>query len=172
MDRLVGDLLDVSRIAVGKLDLRLEPIDLAAIIREAVDNQRAAWPERRITLTGCRTSTIIEGDSDRIGQVIMNLVTNALKYSTSNAPVAVSMRAHGTSLRVAVRDQGPGLTAEQQAYLFERFSRVPGIQQQSGSGIGLGLGLYICRTIIERHGGAIGVEASLAKAQPSGSPCR
>jgi signal transduction histidine kinase len=63
-------------------------------------------------------------------------------------------------VRVAVRDHGPGLSAEQQAHLFERFYRVPGIEQQSGSGTGLGLGLYICRTIVERHGGTIGVKSA------------
>jgi signal transduction histidine kinase len=160
LDRLVGDLLDVSRIAAGKLELRLDAIDLAAILRDTVEGQRAAWPDRRITLSGDRTPTIIQADGDRVGQVITNLVTNALKYSLPSAPVAVSMRAEGSAIRVAVRDHGPGLSEAQQHLLFERFSRVPGITQQSGSGIGLGLGLYICRTIVERHGGTIGVESA------------
>jgi signal transduction histidine kinase len=159
MDRLVGDLLDVSRIAADKLDLRVEPTDLAAIIRDVVEGQRAAWPDRRITLNGARGSIITAADGDRVGQVVTNLLANALKYSLPSAPVTVSVRVQGNAIRVAVRDQGPGLSSEQQAFLFARFSRVPGIQQQSGSGIGLGLGLYICRTIIERHGGAIGVES-------------
>ncbi|HET9111025.1 MAG TPA: ATP-binding protein, partial [Ktedonobacterales bacterium] len=160
LDRLVGDLLDTSRIQAGKLELRAEPCDLATIVREATQEQRVAWPARVITLDIPRRSTIpLVADMDRIGQVVTNLLTNALKYSAEDRPVAVYVRVDSETAWVEVRDQGPGLTAEQQARLWERFYRVPGIEQQSGSGVGLGLGLHICKTIIERHGGQVGVES-------------
>ena len=164
LDRLVGDLLDVSRIESGKLELRLEPHDLLAIVREAVQEQRAAWPLRTVALDlPHRASLPIHADGDRIGQVVSNYLTNALKYSAESQPVTIRVRMRGDSVRVEVRDSGPGLSAGQQARLFERFYRVPGIEQQSGSGVGLGLGLYICKTIIERHGGVLGVESALGK---------
>jgi len=161
LDRLVGDLLDVSRIQAGKLELRPEPCDLLEITREAVREQRAAWLGRGITLDlPHHAAVLLHADPDRIGQVVTNYLTNALKYSTEDAPVAVWLRVRGDTARVEVRDHGPGLAPEQQAHLFERFYRVPGIEQQNGSGVGLGLGLSICRTIVERHGGAVGVESA------------
>jgi K+-sensing histidine kinase KdpD len=165
-DRLVGDLLDVSRIQTGKLDIQPVPADLGAIVREAVREQRLAQPGRDITLAlpPDDAPVIVEADADRIGQVVTNYLTNALKYSPESAPVAVWLErddkegARGVA-RVAVRDEGPGLEPEQQARIWERFHRVPGIEAQS-AGVGLGLGLYISKTIIERHGGAVGVESA------------
>lgn len=161
LDRLVGDLLDSSRIQAGKLEMRPEPCDLVEIVREAVREQRATWPSRAIVLEAPHPASVpLHADGDRIGQVVTNYLTNALKYSTEDAPVAVWLRVYDKTARVEVRDRGLGLTREQQARLFERFYRVPGIEQQSGSGVGLGLGLYICRTIVERHGGTVGVESA------------
>lgn len=164
LNRLVGDLVDVSRIQAGKLELRPESCDLLTIVREAVHEQRASWPHRTVALTIPRRAAItISADSDRIGQVVTNLLTNALKYSPDVAEVIVSVRTLGDGVRVEVRDQGPGISAAYQAHLWERFYRVPGIEQQSGSGVGLGLGLNICRTIVERHGGQVGVESAPGK---------
>jgi signal transduction histidine kinase/CheY-like chemotaxis protein len=164
MDRLVSDLVDSARIQAGKLELRPEACDLLAITQDAVHEQRSAWPHRRISLTLPRRATAsIFADGDRIGQVVTNLLTNALKYSPDDAEVALAMRIQGDTVRVEVRDQGPGLSLKQQEHLFERFYRVPGVEQQSGSGVGLGLGLHICKNIIERHGGAIGVTSAPGK---------
>ena len=173
LNRLVGDLLDVSRIQAGKLELRRERCDVLAITRENVEAQRSAWPDRAIALhvdlPARDKALLVDADPDRISQVVTNFLTNALKYSPADQPVTVRVcvvRANNSSedsqddtVRLEVRDHGPGLSAEQQAHLFERFYRVPGIEQQSGSGVGLGLGLFICKTIIERHGGAIGVDS-------------
>jgi len=92
--------------------------------------------------------------------VVTNYLTNALKYSPPGASVAVTLAVERDHARVAVRDQGPGLTTQQMAHVWDRFHRVPGIRQQSGSGAGLGLGLHISHTIIEHHGGAVGVESA------------
>ncbi len=158
LDRLVGDLLDVSRIQSGKLTLEPEPTDLGDIVRESVDAQRAFSLDRSITLSLPRHQRIpVLADADRIGQVVTNYLTNAIRYSPPGTPIAVHVRAHGQRARVEVHDQGVGIPKEQQARIWNRFHRVPGIEQQSVSG--LGLGLYICASIIERHGGQVGVES-------------
>lgn len=156
---LIGDLLDVSRIRANRLDLHLTTCDLADVVREAVEEQRLGWPERTITLTLREQQVPVEADPVRIGQVVTNYLTNALKYSPADRPVHAELCLTSTEAKVLVRDQGPGLTGEQRSHIWERFHRVPGIQQQSGSGTGLGLGLYICRMIVERHGGAVGVDS-------------
>ncbi len=159
LNRLVGDLLDVSRIQAGRLDMRPESCDLAVIVREAVHEQHMAWPGRTISLAASGRSVPILADADRIGQVVTNFLTNALKYSAEDAPVEVSLRVERRVARVVVRDRGPGLPSEEQRLIWERFHRAPGIEVRSGSGVGLGLGLYISKTIIERHQGQVGVES-------------
>ncbi len=161
-NRLVSDLLDVSRIQSNRLNLHLHYCDLLEIVRETVAAQRAATPLHLITLTITDIMTIpIMADGDRVGQVISNYLTNALKYSPTSQPVEVSVVIiDGTRARVSVSDKGAGLSVEEQAHLWQRFYRVPGITAQSDSGVGLGLGLYICRTIIELHQGQVGVEST------------
>jgi signal transduction histidine kinase len=161
LDRLVDDLLDVSRIQAGRLEMRRARCDLLAIVREASQDQGAAWPRRHIALElPHRASLLIDADEDRIGQVVTNYLTNALKYSPNDQPVTLRVSARAGKARVEACDSGPGLTREQQAHLFERFYRAPGIIQQNGSGVGLGLGLYICKTIVERHDGEVGLRSA------------
>jgi signal transduction histidine kinase len=158
-NRLVGDLLDAARVRAGKLTVHVAPCDVTTIVRDAVVAQRLVWPQRLIALDVPDSPVPVEVDAHRIEQVVTNYITNALKYAPPEAPVAVSLRRRGRVARVAVRDEGPGLTPEQQTHIWDRFHRVPGVKQQSGSDAGLGLGLYISRTIIELHGGQIGVES-------------
>lgn len=159
--RLVDDLLDVSRITAGQLALRPAPLDLGSVVQEAAELVRAAWPERVITVTQPRPGDLtLVLDGERISQVVVNLLRNALKYSAPDTPVQITLRRGVGTVRVQVQDRGPGIPRGQQAQIFERFYRVPGIEQQSGSEVGLGLGLYICRTIIERHGGTLGVSST------------
>ena len=158
-NRLVGDLLDVSRVRAGKLEFHVERCDLASIVRDATTAQRLAWPGRTIELDAPDAEVSVNADAQRIEQVVTNYLTNALKYSPGDASVAISLGVTTREARVAVRDHGAGLTREQQQHVWERFHRVPGVKQQSGSGAGLGLGLYICRGIVERHGGRVGLES-------------
>ncbi|HEX8032561.1 MAG TPA: PAS domain S-box protein, partial [Ktedonobacterales bacterium] len=153
-ERLVNDLLDVSRIEAGRLELHVVPTDLAAIVRESVDEQRLLNEQRRISLNLPRDFRVVPVcvDADSVGQVITNFLTNALKYSASDQPVSVSLALHGDTARVSVRDHGPGLSPEMHMQIWDRFYRAPGVEVQSGSGVGLGLGLYISKTIIERLG--------------------
>lgn len=159
-ERLVNDLLDVSRIEAGRLELRQERCDLADIARQEVDEQRLQHPGRPVVLEVPTQPVWVMADADRIAQVLTNYLTNALKYAPAESPVDVSVTLEDGQARVAVRDAGPGLPPAQRERIWERFHRAPEVLVQSGSGIGLGLGLYISRTIIERHSGTVGVESA------------
>ena len=166
-DRLIHDLLDVSRMQSNTLKLSLNPCDLAWIVKEAIENQRQAAPSRTIQLDlSAEDKVPVQADSDRIAQVVTNYLNNALKYSTPDRPVEVRLEVEGTIARVTVSDQGSGLCPAEQENIWERFYRVRGITEQSGSDVssgGLGIGLYICRTIIEQHHGEVGVRSSPGK---------
>lgn len=160
-NRMISDLLDVSRIQANKLELVMGPCDLSEIVRRAVQDQRYATPGRVITLKLFGTEGfMVIGDADRLGQVVHNYLSNALKYSPAEQPVSVSLEQMGDNVRVAVSDRGPGLTPEEQKHVWERFYRVKGIPAQGNAGPGLGLGLHICRTIIEAHQGSFGLESA------------
>jgi signal transduction histidine kinase len=164
MESLVNDLVDVSRIQAGKLELRPEHIDLAAVVHEAVAVQQEAEPERDIRFQYLRDQPVpVYADGGRIEQVVTNYLTNALKYSPADGPVEVGLDVEPERARVWVRDYGPGLPASEQEHIWERFHRVQGVEVQSGAGVGLGLGLFISRMIVERHQGQVGVQSSQGK---------
>jgi PAS domain S-box-containing protein len=160
-NRMISDLLDVSRIQANKLELVMGPCDLALVVREAVEDQRYTVPERLITLAQPESEKImLIADADRLGQVIHNYLTNALKYSPVQRPIRVVLDEQQNMARVSVHDEGPGLTPEDQKRIWERFYRVKNVHTQDSSAPGLGLGLYICHTIIEAHHGQIGLEST------------
>jgi PAS domain S-box-containing protein len=164
LSRLMDDLLDVSRIRAGKLEFRLSRCDLAAIVREAVAEQRQITPNRTISLhVAAKRTTSVWADAERIGQVVTNFLTNALKYSPEVCPVAVGVQVKAGWARVSVRDAGLGISPDAQERIWQRFQRVEGITVQSGTGVGLGLGLYIARIAIERHHGRFGVLSAPGK---------
>lgn len=159
-ERLVRDLLDISRISSGKLRYRMAMCDLSSLLREVTQDVLLTAPERVVTLRLPAMPVMVTADADRVGQVVTNYLTNALKYAPLDQPVAVALRSDTEFARVEVADSGPGLSSEQQSHLFERFYRVDGIEARSGSAVGLGLGLYISRIIVERHGGEVGVDSA------------
>lgn len=160
LNRLVSDLLDVSRVQTGRLELHPELYDIVALVRDVVDDQHDLTPERTIRFTSSvPADLLVLADADRLRQVINNYLSNALKYSAINKPVEVRIEPVGTQVRVSVQDEGPGLSETQREHIWERFYRVPGIEVKSGSGVGLGLGLHISRMLIERQGGQVGVES-------------
>jgi PAS domain S-box-containing protein len=158
--RLVEELLEVSRLELHKFELSLHPENLVTIVQETVANQQQAARTRNIELALPPDEPVpVLADAGRIGQALTNYLTNALKYAPVDQPVSVRLEVAGTVARVSVRDQGPGLTAEQQLRVWERFYQVaaPGHQGPEG---GLGLGLAIARAIIEQHQGQVGVESA------------
>ncbi|HEX6121738.1 MAG TPA: HAMP domain-containing sensor histidine kinase, partial [Ktedonobacterales bacterium] len=158
---LVDDLVETSRIETGHLELQFASCDLAALVRQAVAEQREVTPGRVIALRAQRGPVWIRGDVDRLQQVVANYLTNALKYSPASQPVIVTLRATAEAALVIVRDHGPGVPPTERERIWQRFHRVPGIAVVSGSGIGLGIGLYISKTFVERHGGEVGVTNAL-----------
>src|SRR5262249_45656025 len=126
LNRLVQDLLDVSRIQGGQLDLRLAQVDLVALVCGVVEEQRQLHPERRICWAlRPQVPCIVQADADRLRQVVLNYLTNALKYSPEAYPIEVGIERKAQQVEVWVHDHGAGLTPSQQAHLWERFYRVP-----------------------------------------------
>lgn len=101
----------------------------------------------------------VEVDVDRISQVVLNLLSNAHKYSPPEAPITLTVEQAGDSCKLSVQDHGVGIPAEEVSHIFERFYRVPGSAKPAESSAGIGLGLYIAKTIVERHGGHIEVQS-------------
>lgn len=163
LNRLVDDLLDVSRAQAGHLEIIAGPCDLREIVLEALQEQRKMWPGRTIHLDMDEEARLpLNADADRIAQVISNYLTNALKYSDADQPVFVKVLREGQQAYLAVRDQGPGLPSDEQERIWSRFHRTPGIEVRSSSHTsqaGLGLGLYISKTIIESQQGEVGVQS-------------
>ena len=158
MTQLVNDLVDDARIREGRLALHPQPCDLSAIIRQAVDEQRMLAASRviRLELPASQSAPII-ADALRIGQVVTNYLTNALKYSKEHQPVEVRLEVEGDSARVYVHDDGVGIPYADQQRVWERFHKAADITVQSGSSVSLGLGLHINKNIVERHLGQVGV---------------
>jgi PAS domain S-box-containing protein len=162
LSRLTVRLFDVAQAQTGALGLKREPCDLVALVREQVEMHRLEMADRTLRLDlRAKRSVPVLADGDRLGQVLTNYLINALKYSPPDRPVAVSLVVRQRQARVAVRDEGPGLPPEEQARVWEPFHRAPGIAVQSAVGESLGLGLHICKTIIEAHGGLVGIESEV-----------
>jgi signal transduction histidine kinase len=157
--RLVEALLDVARMEMHKFELSLQEHNLVTVVREMVAYQQQLTPTRRIELLAPAQKHVpVHIDEDRIGQVLTNYLTNALRYSPGNKAIQVGLTVEGKSARVFVRDQGPGLTTEQQQHIWERFYQTESSMHRGSDG-GLGLGLYIVKIIIQQHGGQVGVES-------------
>lgn len=159
-DRLASDLVDMSRIQAGRMEVRPVPCDLTMIVHEAIAGQRLAWRPRIIHLDTPEGMVPVLADPDRVIQVVNNYLTNALKYSPNDQPVEVRVQLDEQQARVSVRDHGAGIPRRELKQVWERFYRVKGVQVQSGSGIGLGIGLYLCRSIIQQHQGKVGAESA------------
>ncbi len=158
MQRLVDDLRVATQVEMGTLHLQRARHDVAALCHEEVAAQQAVTG-RVVRMETPAEPVWAEVDGERVGQVIANLLSNALKYSPPDRAVGVTVRIAEGRVIVAVRDEGPGISANEQQHLFEQFHRVQGIKTQNGSG-GLGLGLYISKAIVEQHGGDMGVESA------------
>jgi PAS domain S-box-containing protein len=159
--RLINDLLDVSRITTNTLKLELRRCELGSIVRETIKDLRVTAPERSLLLdVPEHPAVVVLADRERISQVVSNYVTNALRYSRPDQPVHIGLTTQKDVARVWVRDQGPGLSAEAQKDLWQRFHQVREVPVLSGSGKGLGLGLYICQMLIAQHQGEVGVEST------------
>ncbi|HVF61359.1 MAG TPA: ATP-binding protein [Thermoanaerobaculia bacterium] len=158
MTTLIGDLLDLERIASGRLRMDPEPRDAVAVAREAVERARPAAIAKGITLQAELPpgQLVARFDRDRILQVFANLLGNAVKFTPEGGRVWVEAERVDGVARFAVRDTGPGIPEEEREGIFDRFTQLD--RESRG---GLGLGLYISRWIVEQHGGTIQVESEV-----------
>ncbi len=156
--RLVDDLLDLRRLESGLISMRVDRADISEIIRQVADQFNETVAEKKVAvrtdLPGERL--LARGDPDRLKQVIINLVDNAVRFSPESEEVEIRGEEAGGRIRVLVKDRGPGLSPEDRQLIWERFYRAGG--DRAGRHSGSGLGLAIARQIIELHGGEIGVE--------------
>jgi two-component system phosphate regulon sensor histidine kinase PhoR len=157
---MVNELLDLSRIEGGAAELHFQSVDLAAVVHGAIERLRTFAERQGVQLTTELPSDgerRVWGDDERLGQVLINLLHNAVKFSPSGTTVTVAAREHDGQLAIEVRDQGVGIPRADIDRVFERFYKVDKARQR-GQG-GTGLGLSIARHIIEGHGGRIWAES-------------
>ena len=153
--RLVDDLLDVSRITHGKIDLRVEPVDVAEVIAVAVETVQPFVDAREHTLTVRPPlhPTRINGDFARIAQVLANLLNNAAKYTDKGGQISLEAAQEGDSVAFRIRDSGIGIPDDAKASIFEMFKQIgPSSERPQG---GLGVGLTLVKKIVDMHGGTI-----------------
>ncbi len=159
MKSLVDDLLTLARADSGKLELRAEPIDLARIAEGSVALLQPLALERGVRILREINPAPLNGDPERLGQVITNLVSNAIQYTQPGGKVVISTRCDGSSALLIVEDTGVGIPEIDLPLVFDRFHRVDSARSR-GSG-GSGLGLAICQGIVKAHGGEIAVASTL-----------
>ena len=156
LTELIDNLLDSSRLETGILSMTIEPTKIAPVVRDSINRIQGVHQEMKITSELKPDLPIVVIDSTRIAQVLNNMLSNAYKYAPSS-DVVIRCQPQENMILVEVKDNGPGIPPEHLAHLFERFYRVP----SNSTARGTGLGLYICRKIIEAHGGEIGVMSEL-----------
>lgn len=154
--QLVSDVLDTSRIEAGTFSYQFADVDVGELVRDAVASATVGQDEVSVVASVRTPLPPVRADGDRLGQVLRNLVDNAVKYSPAGSAVKVSAYAHGDRVLVDVVDAGPGIAREHRRLIFEKFGRA----KTDGAKPGTGLGLFIARSIAEAHGGSLDVSSS------------
>jgi PAS domain S-box-containing protein len=155
MTRLVDDLLDVSRITLGKIALKREPVTVASVIAQAVETARPAAEARRQSLAVdvAEDAGSVDGDPARLAQAVGNLLDNAIKYTEEDGRIEVEARAEGDDVTIAVRDSGVGIAPDLLPHVFDLFTQADrSLERRQG---GLGIGLTLVRRLVEMHGGHV-----------------
>jgi signal transduction histidine kinase len=161
MAQRLEDLLDVARYSRGAFHLKKQPVDLSNFFPQAIDRIRPLLEQNQQQLiTGLPPDLpVVELDPSRMEQVLINLLSNAAKYSPKGKNVYLKVTFQESTLRVDIRDEGAGISPEEQSTLFQPYHRV----QQDRKIPGLGLGLAVCKQIVDAHGGRIWVESAAGK---------
>lgn len=155
LNELIVDLLDISKIESGKMKFNMKSFCADNMVNNAIEMLQQSNPDFKISKLG-KTDEMIFGDEMRLEQVVINFITNAIKYAPGTNQVNVTTNIKEEKLYLAVKDFGIGISKEQQDKIFDKFYRV---EDNSNRFNGLGIGLYICSEIINRHGGTIGVKS-------------
>jgi signal transduction histidine kinase len=157
MIRLIGEILDVSKLEAGRLSIERQPVDLRALTGDVVERVApvALGKSIEVGMGGRRGPMMVLADPARLEQVLMNLLSNAIKFTPAGGRVTVELAQAENEVEVAVVDTGPGIAAEEMPLLFEKFRQT----SSAKFGQGTGLGLVICRHLVEAHGGRIWAES-------------
>jgi signal transduction histidine kinase len=158
LERMVGDFLDIAKIEAGELELTSEELDARSVVGEVVSLFESAVPAGRLSFTPPDQPVPIYADRARLEQVVVNLVSNAIKYSPPTTQVELALETHEDDVVLRVTDRGVGISEEDQARLFEPFRRV-GLSKDQVPGVGLGL--YVVRRLVVAQGGRIEVESAV-----------
>jgi two-component system, chemotaxis family, CheB/CheR fusion protein len=156
--QLIEDMLDLSRIASGKLHLNPQQLDLVSVVNVAISSVELSAKAKSIQLISNLTPTIVSGDIDRLGQVLWNLLTNAIKFTPTGGRVEITLTTVQTSAQIRVSDTGQGIGTELLRHIFDRFHQ--GDSTSSKASHGLGLGLSIVRHIVELHHGTVRAQSA------------
>jgi two-component system, OmpR family, phosphate regulon sensor histidine kinase PhoR len=159
MNAMMADLADSARLESGQMTLRKRQVDLASFVSNALEHTAGALEVERVSLEAEPGLPPAHADPDHLERILINLLSNALKYSAAPTPVLVRVAQRGEELLVSVRDRGGGIHPEDLPHIFDRFHRGKHTSAQSG----LGLGLYITRMQVEAHGGRISVDTEVGK---------
>ena len=160
-NRLIGEMLDLDRMEAGKIRLSLGPVDLNRLLRDAVERTQATTDKHKLVEDLDLALPLVTGDSDRLVQVVSNLLTNAVKYSPGGGEIKVSSQIDGDLAHVSVVDHGQGIPKEFIPKVFGRYERFE--SNRAGKVAGTGLGLAISRQIVELHGGTIWAESEAGR---------
>jgi signal transduction histidine kinase len=160
LTRLVGDLLLLAQAESGKIPLDRRVVELDTLVLEALNQMRVLARDRLSLRLGEIDQVLVCGDRDRLKQVLVNLIGNAVNYTPAGGEVVVGVGKVGQQARLTVSDNGPGIPVEDQPYLFERFYRGEKSRTRSKDGKGFGLGLSIAYWIVRHHGGRIEVDSA------------
>jgi signal transduction histidine kinase len=158
LNRMVDDLMDLSRVDARRLELVRRNVDLPALVHDSVERMALEAPDRHFDVHVDPDVPEADADPDRVTQVMENLLTNAVKYGTNGTRIRVSVERESHEVAVAVTNDGAALAPEELSRLFERFQRTSSARLQGIQGTGLGL--YITRSLVEAHGGRIAADTS------------
>jgi signal transduction histidine kinase len=159
MSVMIDDLTEMARIEGGQLQLKREPIELAAYLRDFLQRSAIILDASRIHLEVAAEVAPVLVDHDRLDRIFTNLLSNAFKYADPETPVQVRVFAQEGEITVSVTDHGRGIPPDDVAHLFQRFYRAKGESRAKG----IGLGLYITKQLVDAHGGRIWIESEVGK---------
>jgi signal transduction histidine kinase len=154
---LINDILDLERLETGKIELRFEQVAVESILRRAMESLATFGQKHGVTVEAPEVSSTIWADADRIVQVLVNLLSNAVKFSLPGGIVTIGVASRENWVELRVTDHGRGVPEAHRRAIFERFRQVEASDSREKEGAGLGLA--ICKSIIEQHGGAIGLDS-------------
>jgi len=161
LEVLIREILDASQIDSGRMPLELAPVDLKDTVAEVLDELQTQTADTNLLVRIPTRLPKVSADAAKLRQILVNLITNAIKYSPQRTSVVLTASVHDQAVRVEIKDRGIGIKSEDQTRLFKKFQRVadPSTRETPGTG----LGLYIVRGLVELHGGSIDVKSTYGK---------